>query len=57
MDTAKFDNRRTTGSIKAAVNLYGDKALEGSPSLKKPQMDFSEVFFKELSKPHFTIYI
>ncbi|XP_050269695.1 protein PLASTID MOVEMENT IMPAIRED 2 [Quercus robur] len=42
MDTAKFDNRRTTGSVKAAVNLYGDKALEGSPSLKKPQMDFSE---------------
>ena len=57
MDRAKFDNRRTTGSIKAAVNLYGDKALEGSPSLKKPQMDFSEVFFKGLSKPHFTIYI
>ncbi|XP_075674067.1 protein PLASTID MOVEMENT IMPAIRED 2 isoform X1 [Castanea sativa] len=42
MDRAKFDYRRTTGSVKAAVNLYGDKALEGSPSLNKPQMDFSE---------------
>lgn len=57
MDRAKFDYKRTTGSVKAAVNLYGDKALEGSPSLNKPQMDFSEVLFKELSKPHFTIYI
>ncbi|KAG2715034.1 hypothetical protein I3760_03G057700 [Carya illinoinensis] len=41
MDRAEFGNRRT-GTVKAAINLYGDRVLEGVPQLKKAQMDFSE---------------
>jgi hypothetical protein len=49
MERAKLGYRRRTGSVKAAKNLYGDKVLEGSPSLKIPQMDLLEVCSKELS--------
>ncbi|KAF5479940.1 hypothetical protein F2P56_000721 [Juglans regia] len=41
MDRAEFGNRRT-GTVKAAINLYGDRVLEGAPQLKKAQMDFLE---------------
>lgn len=42
MEKPEFYNRRRTGSVKAAINLNGDRILEGSTSLNKPQMDFSE---------------
>lgn len=42
MNRGEFDDRRT-GSVKAAIRLYGDKILNGSSSLKKPQIDVSEV--------------
>ncbi|KAB1211241.1 Protein PLASTID MOVEMENT IMPAIRED 2 [Morella rubra] len=42
MDRAAIGNRRRTGSVKAANNLYGERILEGIPSVRKPQMDFLE---------------
>uniref|UniRef100_A0A5B7AMA1 Protein PLASTID MOVEMENT IMPAIRED 2 n=1 Tax=Davidia involucrata TaxID=16924 RepID=A0A5B7AMA1_DAVIN len=42
MDRGEFDNRRRIGSVKAAINLYGEGIHEGNSSLKKPQMDFPE---------------
>ncbi|XP_021683139.2 protein PLASTID MOVEMENT IMPAIRED 2-like isoform X2 [Hevea brasiliensis] len=42
MDRRAFDDRRRIGTVKAAINLYGERILEGSASLKKPQMDLTE---------------
>ncbi|KAJ7000526.1 hypothetical protein D5086_008505 [Populus alba] len=44
MDRRVFDDRRRIGTVKAAVNMYGDRILESSSSsLKKPaQMDLPE---------------
>lgn len=38
MDREEFDYQRRTGSVKAAVNMYG-----GSPSVKKSHIDIPEV--------------
>lgn len=44
MNRGEFDDkRRTGGSVKAAIKLYGDKIQEGSPSLKKLQAEIPEV--------------
>ncbi|WCJ25319.1 hypothetical protein M5689_007212 [Euphorbia peplus] len=41
MDRREFEDRRRIGTVKAAVNMYGERFLEGgSSSLKKPQLDF-----------------
>ncbi|KAF2295338.1 hypothetical protein GH714_032604 [Hevea brasiliensis] len=42
MDRRAFDDTRRIGTVKAAINLYGERILEGSSSLKKPQMDLPE---------------
>ncbi|XP_021800292.1 protein PLASTID MOVEMENT IMPAIRED 2, partial [Prunus avium] len=42
MSRGEFDSRRRIGSFRKANNLYEDKILEASPSLKKPEIDFSE---------------
>ncbi|KAI5591478.1 hypothetical protein BDE02_04G082700 [Populus trichocarpa] len=44
MDRRVFDDRRRIGTVKAAVNMYGERILESSSSsLKKPaQMDLPE---------------
>lgn len=44
MNRGEFDERRRTGSVKAAIRLFdGDSILEGTPSWKKSQIDVSEV--------------
>lgn len=44
MDWRKNDDRRRTGSVKAAIDMYGGKIPDvGSSSLKKPQPDSPEV--------------
>ncbi|KAE8703864.1 HEAT repeat-containing protein [Hibiscus syriacus] len=42
MDREKYEDKRRIGSIKAAVNMYGDMILDGNSSLKKPPVDFPE---------------
>ncbi|KAF8399073.1 hypothetical protein HHK36_014939 [Tetracentron sinense] len=42
MDRGGFDSRKRTGSVKAAVNMYGEQIHGGKPELKKTQMEFSE---------------
>lgn len=43
MSRGDFDDKRRAGSVKAAIRLYGDGILEGSSSLKKSEIDVSEV--------------
>ncbi|XVE72126.1 hypothetical protein DITRI_Ditri11bG0013500 [Diplodiscus trichospermus] len=40
MERRKNEDRRRIGSVKAAVNMYGERILDGNSSLKKPQEDF-----------------
>ncbi|GMJ07831.1 plastid movement impaired 2, WEAK CHLOROPLAST MOVEMENT UNDER BLUE LIGHT 2 [Hibiscus trionum] len=42
MDREKCEDRRRIGSVKAAVNMYGDMILDENSSLKKPQEGFPE---------------
>ncbi|KAF5750172.1 hypothetical protein HS088_TW03G00504 [Tripterygium wilfordii] len=42
MDGKEFDDRRRIGKVKATTNMYGGRILEGSPSMKKSQLGFSE---------------
>ncbi|XVF20741.1 hypothetical protein REPUB_Repub12eG0029100 [Reevesia pubescens] len=42
MDRRRYEDRRRIGSVKAAVNMYGERILDGNSSLKKPQEDFLE---------------
>ncbi|KAJ6684333.1 PROTEIN PLASTID MOVEMENT IMPAIRED 15 [Salix viminalis] len=44
MDRGVFDDRRRVGTVKEAVNMYGERVLEtSSSSLKTPdQMDLPE---------------
>ncbi|KAJ8761285.1 hypothetical protein K2173_001341 [Erythroxylum novogranatense] len=42
MDRRAFEDRRRIGSVKAAINMYGERILERSPSMKKAQMDMPE---------------
>ncbi|KAK8995537.1 hypothetical protein V6N11_075809 [Hibiscus sabdariffa] len=42
MDREKYEDRRRIGSVKNAVNLYGDMILDGNSSLKKPHEGFPE---------------
>ena len=51
MDDPDFNGRGRVGSVKAAINLYGDRIADSnSPSLKKTQVDFLVVFiFTELN--------
>lgn len=34
---------RNIGSVKAAINMYGERILESSPALRNTQMNFPEV--------------
>lgn len=43
MDRRVFEDRRRIGTVKAAINMYGERILEGNPSMKKSQMDLPEV--------------
>jgi hypothetical protein len=45
MDRRVFDDRRRIGTVKAAVNMYGERILESSSSSLKTlaQMDLPEV--------------
>ncbi|XP_007033181.2 PREDICTED: protein PLASTID MOVEMENT IMPAIRED 2 isoform X1 [Theobroma cacao] len=42
MDRTRYEGRRRNGTVKAAVNIYGERILDGNFSLKKPQEDFPE---------------
>ncbi|KDP32992.1 hypothetical protein JCGZ_13023 [Jatropha curcas] len=42
MDRRAIDDRRRFGTVKAAINMYGERILEGNSSLKKPQIDLPE---------------
>ncbi|KAK2986772.1 hypothetical protein RJ640_010997 [Escallonia rubra] len=42
MNGGEFDDRKNIGSVKAALNSYGERFSEGNSPGKKPQMDFSE---------------
>ncbi|KAF5737732.1 hypothetical protein HS088_TW13G00621 [Tripterygium wilfordii] len=42
MDGKVFDARRRIGKVKAAIDMYGGTIIEGSPSMKKSQLGFSE---------------
>ncbi|OMP04701.1 hypothetical protein COLO4_09375 [Corchorus olitorius] len=43
MERRRFEDRRKIGTVKAAVNIYGERILDGNnSSLKKPQEDFPE---------------
>ncbi|XP_065848434.1 protein PLASTID MOVEMENT IMPAIRED 2 isoform X2 [Euphorbia lathyris] len=42
MDRREFDDRRRLGTVKTAVNMYGERILEGTCSLNKPHMDLAE---------------
>eukprot|EP00257_Ricinus_communis_P020854 XP_015580196.1 protein PLASTID MOVEMENT IMPAIRED 2 isoform X2 [Ricinus communis] len=42
MDRRAFDDRRRIGTVKAAINMYGERILEGSSSLRKSQKDLPE---------------
>ncbi|XP_021296854.1 protein PLASTID MOVEMENT IMPAIRED 2 isoform X2 [Herrania umbratica] len=42
MDRRTYEDRRRNGTVKAAVNIYGERILDGNFSLKKPQEDFPE---------------
>lgn len=42
----EFDDREKILSVKEAMDLYGERMGEGNSSLKKPQLDFSEVLLK-----------
>ncbi|PON49228.1 WEB family [Trema orientale] len=46
------DRRRTKGSVKAAIKLYGDKVHEGSSSMKKSQMENSERSYLKTRELH-----
>ncbi|XP_031251552.1 protein PLASTID MOVEMENT IMPAIRED 2 [Pistacia vera] len=43
MDRRELDDKRRNGSVKAAINKYGGRFLDGTSSLKKPQMDSQEM--------------
>ena len=43
MDRRRYEDRRRIGSVKAGVNMYVERILDGNSSLKKPQEDFPEV--------------
>lgn len=42
MDRKRYEDRRRIGSVKTAVNIYGEMILDGNSSLKKPQEDSPE---------------
>ncbi|XP_057949202.1 protein PLASTID MOVEMENT IMPAIRED 2 [Malania oleifera] len=42
MDRGELDSRRKIGTVKAAINLYGERIHEDKPAPKKSQMAFSE---------------
>ncbi|XVE78680.1 hypothetical protein DITRI_Ditri13aG0166500 [Diplodiscus trichospermus] len=42
MDKRRYEDRRRIGSVKAAVNEYGERIVDGNSSLKKPREDFPE---------------
>ncbi|KDP32973.1 hypothetical protein JCGZ_13004 [Jatropha curcas] len=42
MDRRAIDDRRRIGTMKAAINMYGERILEGNSSLKKPQIGLPE---------------
>ncbi|OMO80293.1 hypothetical protein CCACVL1_13079 [Corchorus capsularis] len=43
MERRRFEDRRKIGTVKAAVNIYGERILDGNnSSLKKPQEEFPE---------------
>ncbi|XP_010108888.2 protein PLASTID MOVEMENT IMPAIRED 2 [Morus notabilis] len=52
MNRGEFDDRRRTGSVKAAIRLYGDKILNGRSSLKKPEIDVSEKSYSKTRELH-----
>lgn len=43
MEEGESDNRNRSGSVKAALNLYGEKRFEFYSPMKKPLKDVSEV--------------
>lgn len=43
MDRRELDYKRRTGSVKAAINMYGGRIPDDSTSVKRSQMDFPEV--------------
>ncbi|KAJ4822393.1 hypothetical protein Tsubulata_008930 [Turnera subulata] len=42
MDRRVLEGRRRIGTVKAAINMYGERILEGSSSVKKPEIDLPE---------------
>lgn len=39
---------KKNGSVKAVISKFGDMIVEDSPSVKKPQMEISEVQLRKL---------
>lgn len=43
MDRREFDDKTRNGPVKAAINKYGGRFVDGTSSLEKPQMESQEV--------------
>lgn len=43
MDRKEFDDKTRNGPVEAAIDKYGGRFVDGTSSLKKPQMESQEV--------------